>query len=204
VNDANDHVKSQYFRRYGHSFDLQTIEDVGRIGVAVATAKASMGITVTQALTDALHISCGQPYASSSSLMSTIFPRFILALLEWADSSEEADQPDRAFYRMQLQRIQEVFTSSKRVCGNTFKLEEYIQNLLDVMTVRLRGAYNSMPPADDFIKDSEMNLESDIKFPPLNDNEIYDLKMHIRLICDYMCCGSRFDIKDFKKITTLI
>ena len=129
-NDPDDphghHRQTQFFRRYGHTFDEGTIIDICRLSVSVNSAKVGGSVTITpmQFLADCLlatdrdlRETDGNQYTSTyTSFIARMFPRYALVLLDWIeDGTNEARQesPEKAYARVSINKLAETFGASK-------------------------------------------------------------------------------------------
>lgn len=129
-NDPDDpgghHRQTQFFRRYGHSFDEGTIVDICRLSVSVNSAKVGGSATITpmQFLADCLvatdldmTMTDGNQYSSTyASFIARIFPRYALALLDWIeDGAKESrrESPEKSYARVSMNKLAEILGASK-------------------------------------------------------------------------------------------
>jgi hypothetical protein len=120
-------------------FDLCDIEDLCRVGAAVASAKCAIHVGGLQHLSDCMAQSSGVSKGHTRRL-GQLLPPYLLALLKWSESESEndgevegsvgqreqssssrryqgrgqcKDDPYKAFIRTKLDRVSQIFQSSK-------------------------------------------------------------------------------------------
>ena len=112
-------------------FNLQGIEDLCRIGISIATARSAMPIGGIQYISDSIGQATEQKKGHANRV-GHLLPYYLVALLNWCESDDDialktasrrgqssSEDPMKSFIRTKLNKISEVFQTSKFIADST-------------------------------------------------------------------------------------
>jgi hypothetical protein len=135
MHDDLDDAKhqSQYFRRYGHKYDMNTISSISRISSSIATAKTSINVSGLQFLVDTIGASTGRTHGYSYH-MSYLLPKYLQVLSDFSNGDNDnsaREDPYKAFIRVKLDDISNILSKSSYLssCAPNKSFNELINGL---------------------------------------------------------------------------
>ena len=112
-------------------FTLQGIEDLCRIGISIATARSGMPIGGIQYISDSIGQATEQKKGHTNRV-GHLLPCYLVALLNWCESDDDialksasrrgqssSEDPFKSYIRTKLNKISEVFQTSKFIADST-------------------------------------------------------------------------------------
>jgi len=107
---------SQFFRRYGHAYDINTIVDISRVSSSVATAKTAINVSGLQLLVDTIGASVARTRGYSYHI-SYLLPKYLQTLSDFSNDVSAREDPYKAFLRVKIDEISEILTKSSYIAG---------------------------------------------------------------------------------------
>ena len=112
-------------------FSLQGIEDLCRVGISIATARLGMPIGGIQYISDSMGQATEQKKGHTNRV-GHLLPYYLVALLDWCESDDDialktasrrgqssSEDPLKSYIRTKLNKISEVFQTSKFIADST-------------------------------------------------------------------------------------
>ena len=112
-------------------FSLPEIEDLCRIGISIASARSSMHVGGIQYISDSMGQATVQRKGHTNRV-GHLLPSYLVAILKWCENDESvashsvsrrrqssAEDPLKSFIRTKLNKISEVFQTSKFIADRT-------------------------------------------------------------------------------------
>ena len=201
MNDvSHEHLDSQYFRRYGHNFNMDIIEEICRINVVVSTAKTSVGVTVLHYLSNIITHLCGEknPVINFSFILAHILPVYGVSLSKWA--IDESNDPIKANLRVKLYKLQEVFNTSNYLAVNDDN-QEIIQTQFNRLVELLPSLTKSGLDTNTNNVNKEIDTNpNDVYNYRLKETDLYDIKMDLAKVCDLNYLEMNMNVQNLKYI----
>lgn len=180
INDVGDHKNSQFFRRYGHLYNMSLIEEISRINAVIATAKSSLGIMPLHFFVDTIRTLGRIPNQESfSRTFARLFPHYISTLVDWSEEPSESEDTEKAFIRVKFIELQTMMSASVNLASK-LTIKDQIHHLVTSLAPRSLAIQPSPLLAQDIIQDSVLISESDC----------YEIRIAMKKVCHGSSGGS--------------